>query len=103
MNTRRKSKHQSVVMSSSHYLEFLSSPNTTRSEIFCVWGEGVSLYVCTCVRVGETQRSQWAKRLSNSSLAARFGLGADVADLLRNHRLPWVGHMARMDPSRLPK
>ena len=58
-----------------------------------------------CVRtiLGETRRSQWAKRPSNSSLAARFGLGADVADLLRNHRLPWVAHMARMDPSRLPK
>ena len=51
MNTRRKSIHQSVVMSSSHCPEFLSSPNTTRSEIFCVWGEGVSVYVCMCVRV----------------------------------------------------
>ena len=54
--------------------------------------------VCVCVRV-----SQWAKRLSSSSLAVRFGLGADVPDLLRKQRLRWLGHMARTDPSRLPK
>ena len=58
-----------------------------------------------CVRtiLRETRRSQWAQRLSNSSLAARFGLGADVGDLLRKHRLRWLGHLARMDLSRLPK
>ena len=53
--------------------------------------------------LSETRSSQWAKRLSNSSLAARFGLGSDVADLLRKHRLRWLGHLARMDLSRLPK
>ena len=60
MNTRRKSIHQSVVMSSSHRPEFLSSPNTTRNEIF-VWGGGgksVRMYVCTCMRLCVCMRTR---------------------------------------------
>ena len=58
---------------------------------------------CVCTILGGTRHSQWAKRLRNSSLAGHFGLGADVAGLLRKHCLRWLGHMACMDPSRLPK
>ena len=52
---------------------------------------------CVHTILSETRRSQWSKRLSNSSLAARFGLGSDVADFPRKHRLRWLGHLARMD------
>ena len=59
----------------------------------------------SCVRVmlGVSKSTQWAERLTSDVLAEWLSIGADIGDLLREHHLRWLGHVARMDQARLPK
>ena len=58
-----------------------------------------------CVRtlLGVSREEQFLQRLSSRDLAQRTGLPVDVNTLLRQHRLRWLGQVARMDHSRAPK
>ncbi len=58
-----------------------------------------------CIRtiMGVTKRQQWKQRITSKELAAAFGMTETMAELLRRHRLSWLGHVARMDTHRLPK
>ena len=58
-----------------------------------------------CVRtiMSVTKRQQWQQRITSRELASAFGMTETMAELLRRHRLRWLGHVARMDACRLPK
>ena len=52
---------------------------------------------------GVSRSTQWQDRVTSEDIAKRVRLPADIRELLRCHRLRWLGHIARMDSSRLPK
>ena len=58
-----------------------------------------------CIRmildVSRTQ--QWKEWITSTELADRFGMTENMVDILKKHCLRWLGHLARMDSSRLPK
>ena len=58
-----------------------------------------------CVRTifGVSQSDQWTGHISSANLAKRFGMETEVEDLMRAHRLRWLGHLARMDRDKTPK
>jgi len=58
-----------------------------------------------CVRtiMGVTKYQQWKERITSKELASAFGMEETMEELLRKHRLRWLGHVARMDDHRLPK
>ena len=58
-----------------------------------------------CIRtiLGVSHAQQWEEHLSSGTLARRFGMPLEMDTLLRQHRLRWLGHVARMDPSRASK
>ena len=53
-----------------------------------------------CVRtlLGVSREEQFLQRFSNRDLGQRAGLLVNVNTLLRQHRLRWLGHVARMHP-----
>ena len=59
----------------------------------------------SCIRaiLGVSRSQQWEEHLSSELLAKWFGMPEDMTDLLRHHRLRWLGHVARMDDCRAPK
>ena len=52
---------------------------------------------------GVTKYQQWKERISLRRLAAAFGMEETIMHLLMKQRLWWLGHLARMEPSRMPK
>ena len=58
-----------------------------------------------CIRtiMNITRYQQWKERITSKELASAFGLTEMMAKLLQRHRLRCLGHVARMDPCRLPK
>ena len=58
-----------------------------------------------CIRsiLGISRTQQWEERLTTKELAERFGMPWSMDICLSQHRLRWLGHLARMDDSRLPK
>ena len=50
-----------------------------------------------------TRYQQWKQRITSRELVSAFGLTETMAELLQRHRFRWLGHVARMDPCRLPK
>ncbi len=42
-------------------------------------------------------------RLTTNELAQRLGMPLTIGDVLKQHRLRWLGHVARMEDQRLPK
>ena len=59
----------------------------------------------SCVRCifGVHRTTQWHARFSSAVLAQRASLPRDTSTLLPEYRLLWLGHVARMPPSRAPK
>ena len=53
--------------------------------------------------LGVTRLQQWKERITSKSLAEFFGMTEDMKEVLRRHRLKWLGHMARMEDNRMPK
>ena len=53
--------------------------------------------------MGVSKLQQWKERITSRSIATAFGMEEKIADILIARRLQWLGHLARMDPSRLPK
>ena len=52
-----------------------------------------------CIRsmMGVSRLKQWKERITSRELAERFGMTDSMTDILRRHRLRWLGHVARMD------
>ena len=57
----------------------------------------VCVYICVCVCVCVRAR------ISSEELAHRFGMSSSMAEVVRCHRLRWLGHLGRIEDSRLPK
>lgn len=53
--------------------------------------------------LGVTRLQQWKGRITSRELAERFEMTESMADILRRHHLSWLGHVARMEDSRMPK
>ena len=58
-----------------------------------------------CVRsmMGVSKYQQWKGHISSRYLASAAGMEEQMSEILMKHRLRWPGHLARMDPYRLPK
>ena len=46
---------------------------------------------------------QWRDRLTTAELAGHFGMVESIGDLLKQWRLRWLGHVARMSDVQHPK
>ena len=53
--------------------------------------------------VGVSRLQQWKRRITSRELAETIGMMESMTEILRRHRLRWLGHVARMDDSRMPK
>ena len=58
-----------------------------------------------CMRsmLGVSRLQQWKERITSRELAETIGMTESMAEILRRHRLRWLGHVARMEDSRMPK
>ena len=58
-----------------------------------------------CIRsmLGVSRLQQWKQRITSRELAEAIGMTESMTEILRRHRLRWLGHVARMDDSRMPK
>ena len=58
-----------------------------------------------CIRsmLGVSRLQQWREKITSRKLAETFGMTEDVTEMLRRHRLRWIGHVARMNNTRIPK
>ena len=70
-----------------------------------VHGVRLNRFHRSCVRsiLGVSWTRQWEERLSSAELAQCLGIDKDIGILLRQHRLRWLGHIARMNDKRMPK
>ena len=59
----------------------------------------------TCIRsiAGVSKARQWKDHITSENLAQSCGIEGDIAELLQQRRLRWLGHIARTDATRLPK
>ena len=58
---------------------------------------------CARLILGISRQQQLCQRLSSLELARAFGVETDMVDIVREHRLRWLGHVARMSDDRTPK
>ena len=65
----------------------------------------LSVFHNRCIRtiMGVTRYQQWKERLSSKRIAKACGMEETLEHLLIRQRLRWLGHLARMDPCRIPK
>ena len=56
-----------------------------------------------CIRsmLGVIRPQQWRERITSKELAETFGITEHMTEILRKHRLWWIGHVARMDDGRM--
>ena len=61
-------------------------------------------YNC-CIRsmLGVSRLQQWKEGIASRELAETIGMTESMAEILRRHHLRWLGHVARMEGSRMPK
>lgn len=60
-------------------------------------------HACLRTILGLSRLVQWKERLSSEAVGRLVGVDHDMADIVRKHRLRWLGHVARMNDDRLPK
>ena len=53
--------------------------------------------------LGVSRLQQWKERITSRELVEAIGMTESMAEILRRHRLSWLGHVARMEDSRMPK
>ena len=58
-----------------------------------------------CIRsmLGVSRLQQWKARITSRELAETIGMTESMAEILRRHHLRWLGHVARVENSRIPK
>ena len=58
-----------------------------------------------CLRrvLGITKAQQLIGHITSAEIRRRFGMQETLEDVVVAKRLRWLGHVARMDDSRLPK
>ena len=58
-----------------------------------------------CMRtiVGISRRQQWDDRVTSATLVQALKIDCDIGDIIHEHHLRWLGHIARMEDMRLPK
>ena len=58
-----------------------------------------------CLRaiLGVSRTRQWEEHISSAQLRERWGDAIAMSDRVRHRRLEWLGHVARLDPERVPK
>ena len=58
-----------------------------------------------CVRtiLGIDRYDQWQEHITTEKMNEDFGMPGSIKEVVRQHRLRWLGHVARMDANRLPK
>ena len=64
----------------------------------------LEVFYANCIRTmcGVTRRQQWKKRISNETLRQKLKLSS-IDYIIGSRCIRWVGHVIRMDQSRLPK
>ena len=65
----------------------------------------LSTFYMQCLRtvLGITRLDAWQERISNDQLLEMWGDKRPLAVRIRQRRLEWLGHVARMPPERIPK
>ena len=58
---------------------------------------------CVRVIVGICRRQQWHYRITFETLAKTLGIPSDIGHIICERHLRWLGHVAQMNDSRLPK
>ena len=53
--------------------------------------------------MGVSKYQQWKERITSRRLAEAFGMEEAMVNLLMTQRLRWLGHVACMEPTRMPK
>ena len=58
-----------------------------------------------CIRaiMGISKTRQWKEQITSRELAGWFGMTENVANIIRKHWCRWLGHLAKMDNSTIPK
>ena len=58
-----------------------------------------------CIRtiLGISNREQWPKHITMAEIRKRWGDNDTASDMVTKRRLQWLGHLARMNDSRIPK
>ena len=46
---------------------------------------------------------KWKERISSRQMTEGFGMEESMRDIRLKHRMRWLGHVARMEPHRIPK
>ena len=64
--------------------------------------EGFHNY-CIQVIIGVSKTRQGKEWITTRELAGWFGMTENMADIIRKHQCRWLGHLSRMDNSRIPK
>ena len=65
----------------------------------------LSSFHMRCIRsiLGITRARAWAEHISNAELLTLWGDTETIEEKLAHRRLEWLGHVARMDDSRMPR
>ena len=58
---------------------------------------------CVRIIVGVSRRDQWDNRVTSVTMARTLCIDCDVADIIREYRLRWLGHVGWMNDARMPK
>ena len=53
--------------------------------------------------MGVTRYQQWREKITSKRLASACGMEETMVHILMKQRLKWLGHLARMEHSRIPK
>jgi hypothetical protein len=58
-----------------------------------------------CMRgiLGITRGQQWEQRIKTSEIKEKVGMSESMDDIIRQRRMRWLGHVARMGEERIPK
>ena len=73
----------------------LKAPQLHRLEVFH--------HHCMRVILGVSRDQLWQERILSEELARRFGMPSSMVEVVHCRRLPWLGHLGRMEDAPLPK